>query len=449
MRARVVGEGGNVGFTQLARVEYALAGGRIDTDAIDNAGGVALSDHEVNFKILLAPLAGSELLPAAERSAVLRACAEPADQAVLAHCASQSRALSLEVLRAQVDPERFSLAAEFLVARAELDPELEHLPPREHARARGWTRPELAVLLGYTKRLCKQALAAGGIPAHPSLAELFKGYFPALLRDRFPHELETHQLRDAITATRVVNHVVDRAGASLVPELARGLGAEVPEVLFAWLSADRLLGAEALRESAAGDTEAVRLRARLAVENAVAQAAALALGLEGRALLEPDDEAKRAAQIAELRERLGQPAPTRCPRWCARSPALRVAERSGAPLARALELWNELGARTRIHWLLDRLARGRARRRLEPALGVGALARDVPHALRAVRARAARRRRPARRPRAQRARARARARGRAGGANRRRLAQFRPASRALAAHPAPVLGSAPERCQSG
>ena len=135
VRATVVGEGGNVGFTQLARVEYALAGGRIDTDAIDNAGGVALSDHEVNFKILLAPLAGSELLPAAERSAVLRACADSADQAVLAHCASQSRALSLEVLRAQADPERFSLAADFLVARAELDPELEHLP-RASTRAR-------------------------------------------------------------------------------------------------------------------------------------------------------------------------------------------------------------------------------------------------------------------------------------------------------------------------
>ena len=269
---------------------------------------------------------------------MLRACADPADQAVLAHCASQSRALSLEMLRAQTDPERFSLAAEFLVARAELDPELEHLPPREHARARGWTRPELAVLLGYTKRLCKQALAAGGTPAHPSLAEPFKGYFPALLRDRFPHELETHQLRDAITATRVVNHVVDRAGASLVPELVRGLGAEVPEVLYAWLSADRLLGAETLRESATGDTEAARLRARVAVESAVAQAAASALGLEGRALLEPDEEAKRAAQIAELRELLGTgadalPALVRAPRAARRRAQRRTARaraRAGA-----------------------------------------------------------------------------------------------------------------------
>ena len=151
-----------------------------------------------------------------------------------------------------------------------------------------------------------------------------------------------------------MNHVVDRAGASLVPELVRGLGAEVPEVLYAWLSADRLLGAEALRESATGDTEAARLRARVAVESAVAQAAALALGLEGRALLEPDDEAKRAAQIGELRERLGAGADA-LPLLVRALPALRVAERSGAPLARALELWNELGARTRIHWLLDRL----------------------------------------------------------------------------------------------
>ena len=378
---------------------------------------------------------------------MLRACAEPADEAVLAHCASQSRALSLEVLRAQVDPERFSLAAEFLVARAELDPELEHLPPREHARARGWMRPELAVLLGYTKRLCKQALAAGGIPAHPTLAELFKGYFPALLRDRFPHELETHQLRDAITATRVVNHVVDRAGASLVPELARGLGAEVPEVLFAWVSADRLLGAEALRESAPGDTESVRLRARLAVENAVGRPPR-SRSVSRAARCSSRTTRRSAPRRSPSCASGSGPEPTRCP------PGARLAGAAGRGAhrraARARPRAVERPRRAHPHPLAARPApRGRARRRLEPTLGVGALAGDVPHALRALRAGAARRRRPARRPRASELES--------GLARVDELAaqidagsrSFRPASRTLAAHPAAVLGSAPERCQSG
>ena len=358
VRARVVAEGGNVGFTQLGRIELALAGGRIDTDAIHNAGGVSLSDHEVNFKILLAPLAGSDLLPPAERSAVLRACAEAADEAVLERCASQSRCLSLDALRAQADPERLTQAVEYLVSHAELDSSLEHLPTRELARARGWTRPELAVLLGYSKRLCKRALASSGVPAHPLLAELFRGYFPKALRERFAHELETHQLRDAITATCVANYAIDRAGVTLVPEQSRALGAAVPEVLFAWLAADHLLGAEAARGAlaASGDSESARLRTLVGVEDAVAQAAALGLGLESGALFEPADARRRGAAVDELRSLLGATRPESLSVLARALPAVWIAERSGASVARALEVWTELGARTRIHWLLERLA---------------------------------------------------------------------------------------------
>jgi glutamate dehydrogenase len=357
VRARVVAEGGNVGFTQLARIELALAGGRIDSDAIHNAGGVALSDHEVNFKILLAPLAGSETLPPAERSAVLRACAAAADDAVLERCASQSGCLSLDALRAQADPERLTQAAEYLVADAELDAALERLPSRELARARGWTRPELAVLLGYSKRLCKRALATAELPAHPLLAELFHAYFPKALRERFAHELETHQLRDAITATCVANYAIDRAGVTLVPEQTRALGAAVPEVLFAWLAADHLLGAQAARAAAAaGDgAELARLRTLIGVEDAVARAAGLGLGLEGRAFLEPADARKRGAAVEDLRARLGATGPESLSALSRALPVVWLAERSSSPVARALETWIELGARTRIHWLLERL----------------------------------------------------------------------------------------------
>jgi glutamate dehydrogenase len=346
-----------VGFTQAARVEFALAGGRIDTDAIHNAGGVALSDHEVNFKILLAPLAGSELLPPAERSAVLRACAEPADLAVLERCASQSLCLSLDALRAQLDPERLVQVADHLVAHAELDAALERLPGRELVRARGWTRPELAVLLGYTKRLCKSELAKAAPPAHPLLAELFRAYFPKSLRERFAHELETHQLRDAIAATCLVNYAVDRAGVCLVPELVRALGVTLTDVLCAWLAADSLLGAEAARQSldAAGESEAARLRARLGIEDAVTHAAGLSLALEGPGLREPADDRRRAAAFQELAAKLGSAGPDPLGALARALPVLWLAERASAPVARAFETWSELGARTRIHWLLERL----------------------------------------------------------------------------------------------
>ncbi|HXZ84627.1 MAG TPA: NAD-glutamate dehydrogenase domain-containing protein, partial [Myxococcota bacterium] len=354
VRARIVAEGGNVGFTQLARVEFALAGGRIDSDAIHNAGGVALSDHEVNFKILLAPRAADGSLSPEQRSAVLRECAEPADLAVLESCASQSRSLSLDLARAARDPQRFADAADYLVAHAELDPALERLPGRESLRARAWTRPELAVLLGYTKRLCKSSLAAAGLPAHPLLASLLRSYFPPALAERFAHEVETHQLRDAISATCLANYVVDRAGVTLLPEHTRALGAPLGDVLCAWYAADRLLDAEPARAALAASSAspATRFEALVGLEDAIAQAAALALGLEGQALLEPEHARRRGAALAELRERSGSDA---LPSLVRALPVLWIAERSRASVARALESWRELGARTRIHFLLERL----------------------------------------------------------------------------------------------
>jgi glutamate dehydrogenase len=358
LRARVIGEGGNVGLTQLARIEYALAGGRIDTDAIDNAGGVALSDHEVNFKILLAARAADGSLSADERSAALRDCVEDADLSVLGMVASQARALSLESLRAASDRERLRLAADFLVAHAELDPGVERLPTREAIRTRGWARPELAVLLGYSKRMAKRELAAAPeVTRHPLIAALFRAYFPASLAERFAGELDSHPLRDAIAATCLASRVLDRAGSSYLPELTRTLARPVPDLLAAWLGADRALGAESLRAelAAAPIAEDERLRRIVSLEEAVANAAALSLALDGRPLGSEAEEQRRGERIAELRELSLARGAEAMPQLVRALGALRVAERSGAPLARAVESYLELGARTRIHWLLERL----------------------------------------------------------------------------------------------
>ena len=368
LRARIVVEGGNLGLTQAARVELARAGVRLDTDAIHNSGGVDLSDHEVNYKILLAPSLADGSLDPKTRNAALRACVDEAAEDVLSHNASQSRCLSLDALRGREAPERIAEAAEFLVRNAELDATLEGLPDRAalHARIEGggalgaWTRPELAILLGYTKLLSKRSLARSSVLDHPALAPLLPSYFPRQLRERFAREIDTHRLRREITALVLVNRVVDHAGVTLIPELARTLAADPSEVLAAWWSADLLLGGETLRAAvdATKASEDERLRLRLRVEDAVRETGALLLGLERRALLPPDELSRRRECLSELRARIAPAGGDleALPVLIRSLGALVAALRTGAPLPRALEVWSELGERTRIAWLLDRLA---------------------------------------------------------------------------------------------
>jgi len=366
LRAGIVVEGGNLGLTQAARVELARAGVRLDTDAIHNSGGVDLSDHEVNYKILLASSVADGSLEAGERNAVLRACVDDAAQDVLRHNESQSLCLSQDALRAAESPDRIADAADFLVRFAELDAALEGLPDRAQLVARvesggaasAWTRPELAILLGYTKLCAKRSLAGSSVLDHPALVPLLHGYFPPRLRDM--RAVEQHRLRREITALSLVNRVIDHAGVTLVPELTRALGCEPAEVVAAWWSADELLGGAELRAAVevSPAPESERLRARLRIEDAVRETAALALGLERSALYTKDELEQRRALLAELRTR-AVPAGLELetlPRLVRSLGALFASLRTGAPLARALELWSELGERTRIAWLLDRLA---------------------------------------------------------------------------------------------
>ena len=363
-------------------MELARAGVRTDTDAIHNSGGVDMSDHEVNYKILLAGSVADGSLDASQRSAVLRACVDEAAEDVLAHNASQSLCLSLDLLRAAEAPERIADAAGFLVRHAELDAALEGLPEDGHAAT--WTRPDLAILLSYSKLLAKRALASSDLIDQPALAPLLRSYFPPRLRDAFAPALESHRLRREIRALVLVNRVVDHAGVTLVPELSRTLAVDAGEVLAAYWTADQLLDAEALRAAAdaSSATEAERLRARLGVEDALREAAALGLGLERRALLAPDELLQRREILAELRSRV---APGRAdldalPPLVRALGALVASLRSGAPLAHALELWSELGERTRIAWLLDRLA-SVDRRDAWSRIGAAAIALDVTRVL--------------------------------------------------------------------
>jgi glutamate dehydrogenase len=392
LRARVVGEGGNLGFTPRARAECALRGCRIQTDALDNSGGVDLSDHEVNFKILLASAEVSGRLTREARNRELRECAGAAVESVLANNASQSRCLSADLLRTARDPDRMALAAEFLARHAGFDPALERLPSRDELRARasepdapsGYLRPELAVLLGYTKMLVKRELSRSDVPDHASFRPVLETYFPEILRERYAAELGTHPLGREIIATCLTNRVIDQAGVTLVPELVRGLGVSVSDVISAYHVAHRLLEAEHLRWEIENEDipERLRLEASLRVEDSVRDAARVLLGLERRPRLEPEELSTVTGLIRGLRDVVGRGVTDdemsrvmlRVSRWAEQGlrrglalaietlpgavrslGVLQLASQSGASLPRVVRVHSAVGEVTRIAWLLDRL----------------------------------------------------------------------------------------------
>ena len=246
LRVRVVGEGGNLGFTQLARIEYARAGGRINTDAIDNSGGVDMSDHEVNIKILLRPLHTSGDLSFVQRNRLLADMTDEVSELVLANNYSQSLSLSLAERRSRDDIRLFEGLQEYLMDRGDLKPQVEYLPGRktydERAKAgEGLTRPELAILLAYTKMGIYRRLLETDFPDEPYFQHYLFEYFPEVLQTRFPDAIREHPLRREIIATQFTNKVVDLLGITFVHRSLRDTGASPVEVIRAALVALEIL----------------------------------------------------------------------------------------------------------------------------------------------------------------------------------------------------------------
>ncbi|MGH7787497.1 MAG: NAD-glutamate dehydrogenase domain-containing protein, partial [Candidatus Binatia bacterium] len=245
LRATVVAEGGNLGLTQCARIEYALAGGRVNTDAIDNSAGVDLSDHEVNLKIALQPVVASGTLAAAARDELLATLADPVCESVLQHNRSQARALGLEQLRSRTHLAAFRDLMMILEAEAGLDRAAAHLPTRETLRARravyvGLTRPELAVLMAHTKLDLRGRLVQSALVDAPGLDEELRAYFPAVVVERFADALRRHPLRREIIAVQLANQLVDEMGMTFLVHAVRDTGRDVIDIVRAWISVRRL-----------------------------------------------------------------------------------------------------------------------------------------------------------------------------------------------------------------
>jgi glutamate dehydrogenase len=250
-RVRVVAEGGNLGFTQRGRIEHALHGGRINTDAIDNSGGVDMSDHEVNLKIVLAGPMESGQLSFAERNQLLTELTADVTRRVLAHNQRQARALSLDQLRSQMGLNLFRDLMTQLETDGQLDRQLDGLPDRETLRNRrstllGLTRPELAVLLARSKLALQRQLLGSTLPDEVFFERQLRSYFPDVINARFAQSVRSHRLRREIIAVEVANAVMDTMGAAFVSKVCRDTGSEATTVVRAWALAAAISGADEL-----------------------------------------------------------------------------------------------------------------------------------------------------------------------------------------------------------
>ncbi|TRO82528.1 NAD-glutamate dehydrogenase domain-containing protein [Desulfuromonas acetexigens] len=254
LRARVVGEGGNLGFTQRGRIEYALAGGRINTDAVDNSGGVDCSDHEVNLKIFMQHLLGQGVIAGQDaRDALLRELTDEVCDAVLADNYGQSLCLSLDQRRCLREVEPHLEHCERLARAGLMDRRGEYLPSEKELLARDprvFTRPELAILMAYGKMQIYQYLLEADLVASPDVRALYlPSYFPKVLHDRYGEHLFDHPLAAEITATAITNYLVDRGGSSLINSLCDRHGLSQVVVTASWLGFDRVIDGETLRQA--------------------------------------------------------------------------------------------------------------------------------------------------------------------------------------------------------
>src|SRR3954471_12006684 len=390
LRCRVIGEGGNLGLTQRARIEFALDGGRVNTDAIDNSGGVDCSDHEVNIKVLLGGIVDAGELTPKQRDDLLVEMTDAVAADVLRDNYEQSETLSLAELQAAG---MLDVHARFIdvLERHGLDRELETLPSDEEIGERsgshaGLTRPELATLIAYSKLDLYRELLESDVPEDQYLSAEFEAYFPAPLSKRFGGRMRDHRLRREITATQVVNNVLHGGGTTFVFRLREETGARPSDIARAYTVAREVFGMrpqwreiEALDNRVPGEIqlsmplEGCRLvergtrwflrnrRQPLAIAEAVSQfvSAAEVLYEAMPKLLAPSDVEPLARRADELRS-AGVPDDlaarvSALPAMFAALDVVDVAHEASLDVGEVAGVYFGLGSSLDLHWLRDRI----------------------------------------------------------------------------------------------
>jgi glutamate dehydrogenase len=253
LRCQVIGEGGNLGLTQRGRIAFALRGGRLNTDALDNSGGVDMSDHEVNLKILLNSAVTQREISYEQRNELLEAMTDDVASLVLRNNFSQSLAVSLDQVRSRDALQDFAALITSFEREKLLERGTEGIPSSDTIAERamlgiGLTRPTLCVLLAYAKLHAQSNLLASELPDDAAAGSYLLGYFPATaIRAVGTERLQRHRLRREIVTTELVNDLVNLMGASFLHRTARDTGRSIPDVARAWLIASLLAGASSLR----------------------------------------------------------------------------------------------------------------------------------------------------------------------------------------------------------
>ncbi len=247
LNARVVAEGGNLGVTQLARIEYSLQGGIINTDFIDNSAGVDCSDHEVNIKILLNRLVTDGEMTLEQRNKLLEKMTDEVAALVLQDNYNQTQMLSLETSVSQQTMDLLRQYINTMEKSERLDRKLEYLPDdkillERKASNKPLTRPELSMLLAYSKMYLKQDILNSNIPEDPYFEKFLLNAFPKALGEKYFSQMKEHSLRREIITTQLCASITDRMGINFVERLQRETGASIDFVIRAFTVAESIFG---------------------------------------------------------------------------------------------------------------------------------------------------------------------------------------------------------------
>jgi glutamate dehydrogenase len=389
LRCTVIGEGANLGLTQRARIAFARRGGRINTDFIDNAAGVATSDHEVNIKILLDAAVSAGELDREERNELLADMADEVARLVLRDIAQQGRAISLIAADGPGALDAQARLIRTLERERGLDRSLDVLPDddalgRRRAAGEGLSRPEICLLFAESKIWLNEKILASGLPDDPSLLAELVRYFPGAIRARFAARIPGHRLRRELIATAVTNSLINRLGGQFVIEIGERTGAAPAAVARAYLIARETFELRRLWEEIEGLDGRIAFAAQATlfgeIRRVLARATAWLVANAAQPAAIADHVARYAAEVATLAGALPELLPTDEHARFAAGCASLVAAGVPDPLARRIAALPALGSAFDIVRLAgehgrDVLAVGRCHYLAAAVLGLAVLRR--------------------------------------------------------------------------